>query len=223
MPVGIEVINPSSRLMLTTLRANPMVRQSGSVATTGGSGVPGWSVLVLSYTNSSSSSHPIPFVKGDCTIIQMYGGKTGSTWTWTYLVNVAAGTNMPYFVFDEPSNTYGNNGIEIYADAPGLPLLFGMHSSLKPLRIAAVSSVAGSLPAGRTYAVAQNEFGIPDIDYWALVGYGDWVALASNNYSFGEQRLDPATSALPGTDSPNFADERDYPHRPAIFADVTGY
>lgn len=239
MPVGIEFMNEAGNLLLTTLRANPVVRQKSTIATVTNdiTTAPVGSKLTLTYTNASGTSNPIPFLQGDVIFHFISGVKSGSTWTWIYIIDATVGTNVTCYVFDEPPNTYGNNGIEIYADDPSMPLLFGMHSSLKPFRIAAITAAAGSLTAGRTYAAAagkrsgfliwepgaRDDLNNPNPDWYAKIAYGHTVELAGNTISFGSMQLDPAPSTTMGDDTPDYGEERNWPLGPALVADVTGY
>jgi len=180
-------------------------------------------------------------LNSDVEVYFAYGFKSGSTWTWHYWVNAAVGTSVSWLIFDEPPDTYSNIGIEIYDDAAGLPLLFGMSPSLKPLRvidfISQVTSTGHTYPSGRTYAFGQSAYsgqlvwedgalngGIPDPDYYALIAYATTIERTSGRiFNFATMRRDKPTFTLGGTNTPDFTEERDWNNKRYIIADVTGY
>jgi hypothetical protein len=140
-------------------------------------------------------------------------------------------------------NTYGNTGIEIYKDAPGLPLAFGMNPATKPLRVEDVIDQTGTGghtygSAGRIYVMGQGNFagervweagaripgGLPDPDHYALISYADTIVRSSfRTFNFSTKRLDPATSLFDGTPAPDFSLERNWHRKVFMIADVTGY
>lgn len=235
MTTGVEFLTATGDLMLGLIK-NPIVRAQGSV-TTVGAGKPGWSVGSITYTNSSASSRPFICIKGDCEFFIASAFKSGSTWTFNILTEDPIGSSLSYFIFDEPTNTYGHVGLELYLDAPGLPIMFSMNTAMKPLRVAGSSAGSLTLPAGKTYAVAiggragskiweagaKNPSGIPDIDYYALINYAYVVNLTGNNLSFSLERYDGPVTSMFGTDTPDFSEERAYGPRNALVANVTGF
>lgn len=245
MTVGVEFYNGAGNLLLTNLIKNPMVRAAGSTATVTNDlfGAGGGSKLEVAYTNASAGSHPLFFVNGDVTGFSAGMVKVSNTFTFRWWISAAVGTSVPWVIFDEMINTYGNIGIEIYADAAGLPMIFGMNTAVEPLRVEDVidqTTTTGHTygSSGRTYAMGQGNYageivweagarvpgGLPDPDYYAKIGYADTIARSSSRtFNFSTKRLDPATSLFDGTPAPDFGEERFWHRKVFMIADVTGY
>lgn len=165
MAVGLELRRPGDNaLILSNNIKNPIVTDSGSLNSVANS-------LTLSGIGSQIT------VPATGKIRAIRSSVPATRWAASsYVLDAPTGTNIPYYHFSDPTNVYTNVGLEIYADAPGLPIVFSTNTSHKPLRVVAAYDDIGH-PIGAPGAAVQ----IADLS--ALVTAGRVLAFAQGLFS----------------------------------------
>jgi hypothetical protein len=121
--------------------------------------------FVITYTGASNSA-PLVFISPAAESALERLNVSGTTYTWTFISNLAIGATTPFWVFDRPS-AGTNFGLEVF-DASGGRVY---QTSQFPLRMVAVpgyfagmSSLNYFNSSGRQYAVGYGAF-LGDVNY----------------------------------------------------------
>jgi hypothetical protein len=243
VPAGLLLNRQSDgAILLTNNLKNPVVRANASPLTQTNditnSGV--GSKLVISFTDSSPDSRPISALAGNVEAFLWRSSKSGSTWTWEYVINASVGTAVEYFVFDVPSGASTNIGLQLYADAPGSPIVFSTANN--PFRLVDIITktdyLSESLPAGKTYAIAQGKYngfkswdngainpvtGNPAMGYYALRQKAKSWQLSGTTLSFDTMQVEVGPGSLLGTQAPDYGDEVEWDSKQLLVLDVSGF
>lgn len=225
MPTGIQIINDSGSVQISTDMKNPVLKASGNLTTVTNdiSGAPlVTSKATFSYTRPSTSHHPILAIRPTGrTFLLGIDGHTGLNWTWTFLSAQAVGTTIPYWLFDKDEALPASGLFEIY-DASG-NRFFNLNS--KPMRIRDIlTGTAGSIlaqsntyDAGRTYAASINRWAEHKI-YRALPNNTDLYGIGVAGITDGMQTQALRFATTPGDDTGVI-----YGERSILVIDVTNY
>lgn len=178
MTEGVEIFTDTGEVILDHNLKNLFVRAQGTeTSVTNTASQFGGSMVDISYTGSASS---LPLCAPYLTttgVMLWQTNRVGNTWTWTYIVDGAVGTDVDYYIFDQPPASIPAAGLEVYNAAGALTFA----SYAKPLRIYSVEydTIVGlgyanswSYIAGRKYAPIIGRFATAKVVGLGSGGFG---------------------------------------------------
>lgn len=169
MPVGVELRREGdSALILSNNLRNPVVVAKGTVAAGGAPTLGGF-----------GSGITLP-ASGMIRAIRTTHGM-GRWTTNNWIGPDSPPFNVDYFHFADTTADYTFVGLEVYEDAPGLPVRFSTHPNNKPLRVLDVFDNVGH-PVG---GAGSGDVTIDD--YSAMIADGRSLAFAQGLYSGSQE------------------------------------
>jgi hypothetical protein len=212
MTVGLQVVGDSGIFQIDGTYRNLQAISSGSVTTTGSTGVSG---SFYSFAARSDLVSPVMVIGGTN---YGYVGRTysGGLWYFSIILNAPVGTSVPYWLFDQPPQSPPAHGYGLQVlDGSGAVLF---DSTYAPMHVAGMGDVssAGTFftgATGRTYAVGDLRPGFRSV---TLEGY-----FRAQSYRINGANADMAymnLNTLPASPVQNAVRTGS-----AIVIDVTGY
>ncbi|WP_247308179.1 hypothetical protein [Ralstonia pseudosolanacearum] len=157
MPAGLQIWNDAGTVLIDDTHANLAVAARGVVATSAaGMGVYQiGSRAVVSYTGDTRATPLIAFACPAGFVGVYLSSLSGSTYTWRFITEQPAGTEIKYWVFDRAPASSGSYGFQVFDAAGNLTF----DSSRQQARIVGITGGIFEIPAGRIYAVAVQRIG----------------------------------------------------------------
>lgn len=236
----MEVLNDSGRVLLNENRYNPSLVASGSATTADASGFIQFASSYISIYHTPTGPRPpiLAIRPTEYTWLHLMSYDAGTNqWRWTYVSEHAVGASIPYWIFDRPTGTAENYGLQVW-DASGT---LTYSTQRKPLRVYP-SLITGDMPetatslvnpsaesftfaSGRSYAFATGK--PASYRKYYSTGGGNQALFGFNNACRGETNglgtRNFRHSQGANTTSPVLANEKNWRSRLYIPIDVTNY